>query len=162
MEHNPFSLKGKTIFITGASSGIGRATALECSRMGAALIINGRNEERLRATFDSLEGNGHRMLPGDLSVPECMSAVSDSLPELDGVVYCAGITGHNLLPFIKEKDVKRMFDINYYAPATEHTQKSARTSSNSITASRKHFSPHRAPTRLKWPQYCAMSSRATK
>jgi NAD(P)-dependent dehydrogenase (short-subunit alcohol dehydrogenase family) len=116
MEHNPFSLKGKTIFITGASSGIGRATALECSRMGAALIINGRNEERLRATFDSLEGNGHRMLPGDLSVPECMSAVSDSLPELDGVVYCAGITGHNLLPFIKEKDVKRMFDINYYAP----------------------------------------------
>lgn len=68
MEHNPFSLKGKTIFITGASSGIGRATALECSRMGAALIINGRNEEHLRATFDSLEGNGHRMLPGDLSV----------------------------------------------------------------------------------------------
>ena len=43
--YNPFSLRGKTILVTGASSGIGRATAIECSRLGAALVLTGRNEK---------------------------------------------------------------------------------------------------------------------
>lgn len=50
MDYNPFSLQNKTILVTGASSGIGRAIAVECSRMGALLIITGRNEERLKET----------------------------------------------------------------------------------------------------------------
>ncbi len=54
---NPFSLKGKTILITGASSGIGRATAIVCSKMGATVVITGRNEDRLEATYNQLEGN---------------------------------------------------------------------------------------------------------
>ena len=43
MLYNPFTLEGKTILVTGASSGIGRTTAIECSKMGANVIITGRN-----------------------------------------------------------------------------------------------------------------------
>ena len=39
MSYNPFSLSGKIILVTGAASGIGRATAIECSKMGASMII---------------------------------------------------------------------------------------------------------------------------
>ena len=62
--YNPFSLKGKAILVTGASSGIGKATAIECSRMGAKLFITGRDELRLKETFDSLSGesNNHKMI----------------------------------------------------------------------------------------------------
>ena len=52
--YNPYSLFGKTILVTGASSGIGQATAIECSRMGATLVLTGRNEERLLETYNSL------------------------------------------------------------------------------------------------------------
>ena len=58
--YNPFSLVGKTILITGASSGIGRATAIECSKMGARCILTARNEERLQETMSNLAGEGHQ------------------------------------------------------------------------------------------------------
>lgn len=48
--YNPFSLEGKTILVTGASSGIGRATAIECAKMGANVIVTARNESRLLET----------------------------------------------------------------------------------------------------------------
>ena len=58
--YNPFSLKGKTILVTGASSGIGKETAISCSKMGAKVIITARNEERLEETFQALEGENHK------------------------------------------------------------------------------------------------------
>ena len=57
--YNPFSLEGRVILITGASSGIGQATAIECSKLGAVVILTGRNEERLKQTILMLEGEGH-------------------------------------------------------------------------------------------------------
>ena len=65
--YNPFSLEGKTILVTGASSGIGQATAIECSKMGAKLVITGRNAERLQETFNQLEGEGHQQIIADLA-----------------------------------------------------------------------------------------------
>ena len=55
MSYNPFSLENKTILVTGASSGIGRATAVACSKMGASVIITARNEERLKETLEKGE-----------------------------------------------------------------------------------------------------------
>ncbi|MFT3997462.1 MAG: SDR family NAD(P)-dependent oxidoreductase, partial [Asticcacaulis sp.] len=57
---NPLSLAGRTIMVTGATSGIGQATAVYLSRLGARLIVTGRNLTRLQATLDALSGEGHR------------------------------------------------------------------------------------------------------
>ncbi len=60
--YNPFSLEEKTILVTGASSGIGRETAIICSKLGAIVIATGRNEERLKETLSKLAGEGHRYI----------------------------------------------------------------------------------------------------
>ena len=73
--YNPFSLEGKTIFVTGASSGIGQATAIECSKMGAKLVITGRNAERLQQTIEQLEGDGHRSVIAELTNDEDVKRV---------------------------------------------------------------------------------------
>ena len=65
--HNPFSLEGKKVLITGASSGIGKAAAIECAGMGAKLIICGRNQERLDSVLSQLDGDGHEYFNGDLT-----------------------------------------------------------------------------------------------
>ncbi len=101
MNYNPFSLQGKTILITGASSGIGKATAIECSKMGAQLIISGRNEDRLQQTFDQLVGINHKLIVCDLTKKEDIIKIVDSTPVLDGIVQTAGISGHFLFKFLK-------------------------------------------------------------
>ena len=98
--YNPFSLAGKKIFVTGASSGIGRATAIECSKMGASLIINGRDEERLKDTLSRLDMGVHSMFVGDLTVEDMLKRLLDELPVLDGVFFCAGVTDTTLVKFI--------------------------------------------------------------
>lgn len=55
--NNPFSLENKTILITGASSGIGRQCAIDCSKMGAKIILVGRNKKRLEEVCNELHGN---------------------------------------------------------------------------------------------------------
>lgn len=85
--YNPFSLVGKTILITGASSGIGRATAIECSKMGATCVITGRNKERLQSTLDRLEPTGqHIQIAGDLTLPADLDNIVASVHSLDGLV----------------------------------------------------------------------------
>ena len=58
MSYNPFTLTGKTILVTGASSGIGKATAIECSKMGANVILTARNNERLEETLSQCVWGG--------------------------------------------------------------------------------------------------------
>ena len=65
--YNPFSIADRIILVTGASSGIGRSTAIECSRMGAKLVVTGRNEARLQETLNALEGEGHLAIVADLT-----------------------------------------------------------------------------------------------
>ena len=112
---NIFSLEGKTILITGASSGIGRAVARECATAGADCIITARNEERLKQTLDSLEGNGHQMYIAELSNIDAIMSLVDSLPKLDGVVCCAGIVETKVLKFTDDSDLKRLFDTNAFS-----------------------------------------------
>ena len=89
--YNPFSLEGKTVFVTGASSGIGRAIAITCSKMGAKVIINGRNTSKLNETILMMEGEGHEILAGDLADSATLVPMADDLPKLDGIVHCAGL-----------------------------------------------------------------------
>ena len=114
--YNPFSLIGKVILITGASSGIGRATAIECSKMGARLIITARNEERLKETLNLLEGEGHQYIVADLSEEEAISELVSKTPVVSGVVNNAGFNIVKLLPFIKSEDLSKMLRINLEAP----------------------------------------------
>ena len=79
--YNPYSLEGKTILVTGASSGIGRTTAIECSKMGARVVVTARNEERLKETLSTLEGEGHQMILADLGKEEDLDKLVSELPK---------------------------------------------------------------------------------
>lgn len=116
MSYNPFSLEGKTILITGASSGIGRATAVECSKMGAQLFLTGRNEQRLIETMELLDGNNHSYIPADLTDDNDMQNLIASIPPLDGLVNNAGIQKYMPTQFITEEDLLRILKTNTIAP----------------------------------------------
>lgn len=114
--NNPFSLNGKTILITGASSGIGKATAIECSKMGAIVVLTGRNEARLKQTLSELEGNGHRAIVADLSSEEGVNALVDKCPQIDGLVNNAGVTFMVPTSFISREKLMQVLDVNTIAP----------------------------------------------
>ncbi len=114
--YNPFSLEGKTILVTGSSSGIGQTTAIECSKMGAKVVVTGRNEERLNETMSQLEGDGHFCIASDLASSEGVKSLVDQLPLLDGCVNNAGYNVMQLVPFIKEGDMRGIFEVNTFAP----------------------------------------------
>jgi NAD(P)-dependent dehydrogenase (short-subunit alcohol dehydrogenase family) len=115
MEYNPFTLKGKTILVTGASSGIGQATAIECAQMGAEVVITGRDTERLQATAD-LVGNLKAQIAADLTNQEDVERLVASLPPLDGAVLCAGNSTTLPLQFGSREKFDEMFNVNFFAP----------------------------------------------
>lgn len=114
--YNPFSLEGKTILVTGASSGIGRGIAIECSRMGAKLVINGRNLERLNETLSCLEGNGHTVIQANLSTQEEIEKLVFETPDLNGCVHSAGIPKICAVKHIDRRTLEEILGINTVAP----------------------------------------------
>ena len=114
--NNPYSLEGKTILITGASSGIGKTTAIECTKLGATVIITGRNAERLNDTFSKLEGQSNLQIVADLIEEEEIATLVNQIPDLDGVFLCAGITDTTPVKFINKEKILNVFNINYIAP----------------------------------------------
>jgi len=113
---NPFSLLGKVILVTGASSGIGKSIAIECSKGSAQLIITGRNTERLAQTFAELNGQNHRKIIADLSVDEGINDLVSLVPKLDGIVHVAGIVKPKPFPFLNRKELDEIMNINFYGP----------------------------------------------
>lgn len=114
--YNPFSLENKTILVTGASSGIGKTTAVECSKLGGTVVITARNEARLKAVLNSLDtsfGQKHKMVVADLSTDDGISAVVAEVPELDGVASNAGVVVE-LVPikFLKNEVMQQTFEVN--------------------------------------------------
>lgn len=114
---NPFTLEGKTILVTGASSGIGKAIAIACSKMGANLVINGRNAQRLQETFLALEGDNHKQFIGDLTQTETIHAMFEEIPVLQGVVHSAGITKNLPFAFADSHKMEEVMAVNFFAPA---------------------------------------------
>ena len=119
MINNPFSLEGKTILVTGASSGIGRQTAIGCSKIGANIVITARNEKRLSETLAALDtsnGQNHQMVIADLSSQEGVNALVDALPELNGVSLNAGIVKTLPVKFINNDDLQEVLNVNMMGP----------------------------------------------
>lgn len=113
---NPFTLEGKTILVTGSSSGIGRGIAIECSKMGAQVILNGRDVERLKETLSLMEGEGHQLLAADISAQEEINRLVTEVPSLDGCVLCAGIPQVCPVKHFKRNDIEDIFSVNAIAP----------------------------------------------
>ena len=114
MSYNPFSLEGKTILITGASSGIGRETAIVCSKLGAKLIITGRNEERLKETFQCLQGDGHIQYIADINNEADLEKLVLDCPIINGLVNNAGLGKSKPVNFINRNDLEEVFNTNVF------------------------------------------------
>ena len=111
-----FSLSGKTILVTGATSGIGKKCAIDLSASGAKLVVTGRDEARLNETMTLLHGDGNSFFVADLLEFDKFASIAESLPLLDGVVHSAGITGHLPAKFIGVNDISEIMQVNYMAP----------------------------------------------
>lgn len=119
MVNNPFTLQGKTIIVTGASSGIGQQVAISCSEMGARVVMIARNEERLEETKKQLSGKGHLVVSYDLTdlehQKELVSDIVSKVGAIDGLVNCAGITATLPLKLMKPETVDELFRTNVFA-----------------------------------------------
>lgn len=101
--------------VTGASSGIGRGIAIECSKMGANLLICGRNKERLDEVLSLLEGEGHQSFIGDLVEEMAVNALIGQIDQLDGCVFSAG-TGVTIpFQFATREKFDTVFNVNFFS-----------------------------------------------
>ncbi len=106
------SLKNKTILITGASSGIGKATAFICNELGAHVILTSRREDELKEICNQLKDNSSFVV-ADLTQENEIEKLVASICNLDGIVHCAGIVKPVPIKFIKKKHITEMFDVNF-------------------------------------------------
>lgn len=117
---NPFSLAGKRVLVTGASSGLGQSIALNCARMGAELIITGRDQDRLAKTFEellSISDLPHRMIKADLVVAAEREALVKALDsEIHGLVHSAGISRLCPTRMMTEAHLREVHTTNVEAP----------------------------------------------
>ena len=110
---NPFSLAGKTILVTGASSGIGQSVAVTVSKMGSNVIISGRNVNKLKHTFSLMVGEANSIITADLTKQEDIDALVSKISSLDGIVHCAGV-GHRMpAKMISNKDIEMVMKANF-------------------------------------------------
>lgn len=130
--YNPYNIEGKRVLITGASSGIGRAAAIECAKLGASCVITGRDEVRLQETLREIENlkfeilnlhgsadrqkSDHKIIAADLLKAEDLQLIAAQCDKLDGVVLNAGINLMAPIYFLKEEDVNQVFATNTLAP----------------------------------------------
>lgn len=113
---NPFSLAGRRILVTGASSGIGEASARMCANMGATIVACGRDVVRLEAVVAGLAGSGHQMVAGDLTDPGARQALVDAVSALDGCVFSAGVVTLAPMRMVSQRHLDALFAVNYDAP----------------------------------------------
>lgn len=117
-QFNPLDFSNKKILITGASSGIGRATAIYLSKLGAQLVLNGRNEKRLQDTVSMLSGHSHKIVVTDLVEQEDLTEMfnesnSDGI-KLNGLVHCAGIPSVMPLKGLSKKRLAEAMETNFF------------------------------------------------
>ena len=117
--YNPFSISGKTIMITGAGGGIGRATAVECAKMGANVVATDINETSLQETLSLLDvsvDQQHQLIVADLTDESLLTQLVERVPVLDGLVSNAGVSKVLPIQFLNIQDMDRVMNINAFAP----------------------------------------------
>ncbi len=112
---NPFTLEGKTILVTGASSGIGRQCAIDCSKMGAKVVAVGRNEERLNGVVSEMEGD-NTSYSFDLinleEIKDLIATIVDEHGKLDGFIHAAGTEITNPVKLTKPEEYELLYRVN--------------------------------------------------
>jgi NAD(P)-dependent dehydrogenase (short-subunit alcohol dehydrogenase family) len=111
-----FSLEGKAILVTGASSGLGREIAIACAQRGARLIITGRDAVRLQQTSDQLAGEGHVQITADLTSADDRERLAQAAQNIDGLVLCVGRQMLSPIRQLKEELMTAMFRIHFLGP----------------------------------------------
>lgn len=114
--YNPFSIEGKTILVTGAASGMGKATALTCARMGAKIVAADYNADGLSTAMNELEGEGHHAFVLNLADDSTWAELLADCPVLDGIANCAGIANMNPFMFVNREEFDKVFNINFFGP----------------------------------------------
>ena len=114
--YNPFSLECKTILVTGVASGMGKATAIACSKMGATIVGADYNADGMAETMTLLEGIGHLSYQINLAEEASWGALIEWTPVLDGIANCAGIANMNPFNFISREEMDKVFNINFFGP----------------------------------------------
>ncbi len=133
---NPFSLDNKTILITGASSGIGRSISILCSKMGAKVILIGRNESRLKETASYINEDNYIYYTFDLNnienIKKLVSRIISENGMIDGLVNAAGIESTVPLKVLSVSHLEEIFKINVFAAVelTKHLTKKKNFESN--------------------------------
>lgn len=145
-QFNPFSLVGKQILVTGASSGIGKGIAIACAKMGATVIVTGRNVERLNENLSLMPEGEHKVISADLTKAEDIDRLVSELPKLDGLVQCAGVGSRVPCKQISKDDIAHVMQPNMEAPILLQTallskKKINKASSIVYIASRAYQSP---------------------
>lgn len=116
MPSDPFSLAGKTILVTGASSGIGQEVARTCARRGAKVVISGRDASRLSATLEILEGEGHSSFRADLTESTGLNGLAEAAGNIDGMFFSAGIAAISPFRLMTSDHLHRLMSIDFEAP----------------------------------------------
>lgn len=116
---NPMDLTGKQILIVGATGGMGTVISSQLSKLGAKLVICGRNEEKLQKVFDSLEGEGHAKYGVNLyevdAIEPLIKQISNECGTFDGFVFCAGIAPMRPLKMTKKENIVHVMDANFFS-----------------------------------------------
>jgi NAD(P)-dependent dehydrogenase (short-subunit alcohol dehydrogenase family) len=117
-----FRLDDLTILVTGASGGIGQATALACAEAGARVIITGRDEKRINDLYEKMSSPEHKAFIADLVEPTQVENLVKQCPVLHGVIHCAGVDGVAPLRLAKIDMIEQVMRVNYVS-AISLTQK---------------------------------------
>lgn len=112
---NPFSLEGKNILVTGASSGIGRQCSIDCAMMGAKVIAIGRNKERLKGLKGELGVNGISYsfdLTNIVGIKSLIAKIVEENGKIDGFIHAAGIEVTNPVKLTNVEDYENLYKVN--------------------------------------------------
>lgn len=116
---NPFDFTGKRFVIAGATSGMGKATAIKLSQQGAEVCLIGRSQDKLNEVKKELSSDSCRCYVKDFSEPGGFQEIFDDIvadgKKIDGLVYCAGMAKILPVSMLSKKNMDESMTVNLYS-----------------------------------------------